>query len=72
VAKALGMYCFSDRYRQGVGSYKEKKKPFSFFRFVENGGWNLITRCFPSFQYKSLFLKYFSFITMFKPQSICA
>jgi hypothetical protein len=21
VAKALGMYCFSDRYRQGVGSY---------------------------------------------------
>jgi hypothetical protein len=23
VAKALGMYCFSDRYRQGVGSYKK-------------------------------------------------
>jgi hypothetical protein len=21
VAKVLGMYCFSDRYRQGVGSY---------------------------------------------------
>jgi hypothetical protein len=31
VAKALGMYCFSDRYRQGVGSY------FSF-RFVGCGG----------------------------------
>jgi hypothetical protein len=31
VAKALGMYYFSDRYRQRVGSY-------SFFRFVGDGG----------------------------------
>jgi hypothetical protein len=30
VAKVLSMYCFSDRYRQGVGSY--------FFKFVEGGG----------------------------------
>jgi hypothetical protein len=29
VAKVLSMYCFSDRYRQGVGSYL-------FFRFVES------------------------------------
>jgi hypothetical protein len=25
VAKVLSVYCFSDRYRQGVGSYKRKK-----------------------------------------------
>jgi hypothetical protein len=29
VAKVLGMYCFSDRYRQEVGSYK-RKNLFSF------------------------------------------
>jgi hypothetical protein len=31
VAKVLSMYCFSDRYRQRVGSY-------SVFRLVEDGG----------------------------------
>jgi hypothetical protein len=31
VAKVLSMYCFSDKYGHGVGSY-------SFFRFVEGSG----------------------------------
>jgi hypothetical protein len=30
VAKVLGMYCFSDRYRQEVGSYKKRKNLFLF------------------------------------------
>jgi hypothetical protein len=30
VAKVLSMYCFSDRYRQGVGSYKKRKGFFLF------------------------------------------
>jgi hypothetical protein len=34
VAKVLSMYCFSDKYRQGVGSYK-KIKTFSLFRLVK-------------------------------------
>jgi hypothetical protein len=32
VAKVLSMYCFSDKYGYGVGSY-------SFFRFVADRGY---------------------------------
>jgi hypothetical protein len=34
VAKALGMYCFSDRYRLGVGSYFQTYKSSCLTAFV--------------------------------------
>jgi hypothetical protein len=44
VAKALGMYCFSDRYRQGVGSYlflnllRAAAKVFKYALFFDSQG----------------------------------